>query len=544
MGMTQETNTDDIEAICFGMDAAANCHPGLSNVERLIPHYDTADVHRSQAPHHVGVGAFTPYWNGTSQAARRVPAGSEVFKNYGEQWFHYRTPQYFDTVFPLWENYGEAQTLLQSLRTITTTLVKDDNDKHSNSNNKSHTNIHTALFRDIYQIILDTFKHCPHWNSRTINAFPDDFTLAIAALNDDDYHGDIGAAVTQPRAMRSLTWLQEHGRCQDHIRPGRRSSVFPQAGHGAFASRSLPAGTVITTSPLHHVPNRSFANLYSFYQTEGNENGSSGNGGEWRANHSNIIGHQLFLNYCYSHPQSTVLLCPYGAGVNSINHHFDNTKVNVRIQWAVDFPIGHNHSIIVHGTVEDLAATERPIIAWDYVAIRDIAQGEELFLDYGIDWTTAWEEHVAIFPPLTGPNAPHYQPARLWNTMFSGSILRTEEEQAYDPYPHHLEIRCHHWLEIAVDAYEWEFDHVGKPCRILERHGVHTDEYLYTVQIIESSSSSSEDGMGMVLSDVPRQSVAFVDVPLTTDLRLPGVFRHWIGIPDDIFPPQWKNLMD
>jgi hypothetical protein len=41
--------------------------------------------------------------------------------------------------------------------------------------------------------------------------------------------------------------------------------------------------------------------------------------------------------------------------------------------------------------------------------------------------------------------------------------------------------------------------------------------------------------------NVPRSAVAFFDKPGWTDIHLPNAFRHVIGIPDDIFPDQWKN---
>jgi hypothetical protein len=41
--------------------------------------------------------------------------------------------------------------------------------------------------------------------------------------------------------------------------------------------------------------------------------------------------------------------------------------------------------------------------------------------------------------------------------------------------------------------------------------------------------------------NVPRSALSFFDKPGRTDMHLPNAFRHAIGIPDDIFPKQWKN---
>jgi hypothetical protein len=48
----------------------------------------------------------------------------------------------------------------------------------------------------------------------------------------------------------------------------------------------------------------------------------------------------LLVNYCWSHAQSTILLCPYRVGVSCINHA--NIKPNVKIQWASHGQLSHD----------------------------------------------------------------------------------------------------------------------------------------------------------------------------------------------------------
>jgi len=81
MGMTAESTSDDVEAYCPGLDCAVNCNPALLNVAKSTPIYDEAALHRSRDP---GAGARTPYHNGTTYVTRRIPAGGELFKDYGE----------------------------------------------------------------------------------------------------------------------------------------------------------------------------------------------------------------------------------------------------------------------------------------------------------------------------------------------------------------------------------------------------------------------------------------------------------------------------
>jgi hypothetical protein len=113
-----------------------------------------------------------------------------------------------------------------------------------------------------------------------------------------------------------------------------------------------------------------------------------------------VRGAQVLTNYCFGHTNSSLLLCPYGNGVNYINHN--QTQANVRFRWAEGFGVMHNETLINEGTLEDMSVT--PQLAFDYIALRDIQEGEELFLDYGDSFEAAWQRHVANFKPVT-PNA-------------------------------------------------------------------------------------------------------------------------------------------
>lgn len=45
-----------------------------------------------------------------------------------------------------------------------------------------------------------------------------------------------------------------------------------------------------------------------------------------------------------------------------------------------------------------------------------------------------------------------------------------------------------------------------------------------------------------ILQNYPRQGIHYFVHPHAIDQHLPGVFRHPIGIRDEMFPDQWKNL--
>ena len=83
MGMRMEAATEDIEALCPGLDCAINCNIGLINVGKATPHFDQCGLRRSTHP---GAGAITPYHNGTTEIIRNIPPGGELFKFYGDIW--------------------------------------------------------------------------------------------------------------------------------------------------------------------------------------------------------------------------------------------------------------------------------------------------------------------------------------------------------------------------------------------------------------------------------------------------------------------------
>jgi hypothetical protein len=138
------------------------------------------------------------------------------------------------------------------------------------------------------------------WNTRTVNALPETFEEALVA---QEY--DIGM-VYQPNATRSIEWLEENGKCIDHIYPGQ--STIDGAGHGAFAKRDLLKGTIISGSPLLHVPfNNAFMPMYRIHTHEETV----------YVDTREVVSQQLILNYCFGHSETPLLLCPCKYGVSS-----------------------------------------------------------------------------------------------------------------------------------------------------------------------------------------------------------------------------------
>eukprot|EP00978_Attheya_sp_CCMP212_P012597 scaffold31512_cov50-Attheya_sp.AAC.1 len=94
----------------------------------------------------------------------------------------------------------------------------------------------------------------------------------------------------------------------------------------------------------------------------------------------------------------------------------------------------------------------------DIVATRDIAPGEEIFINYGSEWEEAWTAHSEAYAPT--PGSENYISAYEMN---DASIpIRTLEEQENNPYPWNVFTVCVHNVN-----YTWHL----LPCNITDRYG-------------------------------------------------------------------------
>jgi hypothetical protein len=496
-GMHLEGNhSGHTQAWCPGLDSAVNGHLGLINVDRGGFEYDDAvGGHRSSSP---SAGAMTPYHNQLTVALEDIPAGGELFKHYGDHWFQIRENVF--GLIPMRDDYRKADKLLKSLRKMEDTLNLSQNAR-----------------QDLYSILKQ-----PFWASRTLNAIPRNYTLVTIAVSESLQ------ALYQQFSTRSLNHLAEHGRCIDNMQP--KNSTLPFAGRGAFATRELSNGSIITGSPLMHIP---FGDMAKMWGTMQDEDGSI------VRNTSNFVGFQLWYNYCFGHGDSTLLLCPYGSGVNYINHN--QTLANVKIQWAPHGTVAQNETWL-HMDPSEMENIARTNLGIDYVAMRDIHQGEELFMDYGNDFEQAWREHVLKWKPTDKDLT--YVSATKWNEEFANEDVRTEIEQQTDPYPDNLLLCCHPkiWLRGECRNFEssklniaWSRHEKGHLCKVHDRI---TDDNrtIYTVEVRNAYNDRSR-----ICAGVPRQALAMMNEKYTTDWHNHGTFRHFIGIPDEMMPQKWKN---
>lgn len=140
------------------------------------------------------------------------------------------------------------------------------------------------------------------------------------------------------------------------------------------------------------------------------------------------VGTELLLNYAYTHPHSPLYLVPSAPLASYINHGGIMMSIkpkskgaNVKVQWPKD---GSNSAKLFEWTYSQNGnhfstnfdkmnfkspnpwLNDHPIdviersgkLAFEYVALRDIHNGEEILIDYGDLWEEAWKEYSGRHP--------------------------------------------------------------------------------------------------------------------------------------------------
>jgi hypothetical protein len=272
-------------------------------------------------------------------------------------------------------------------------------------------------------------------------------------------------------------------------------------------------------------------------------------------------GRQLLINYCYGHEDSSLLLCPYGPHGSYINHN--QTLANVKLLWSDPNRSNHQPKYLDQPIEALLLGSKSAKLSMDVVATRDIADGEEIFLDYGDKWEAAWNLHVEQWKPPEISETYRY--AVELNRDDPPSVLPTVEELAGgSSMPRHpnVEIAC---SALFVDSEAWKVHYPNNLDDYLANETVFGEDNTYRCDVtgrrVDDSSGNrylynatvwtwdeEVDPYAQILEehaslvDIPRQAFAYFQKPYTSDTFLPGAFRHHIGIPDELMPDKWRNL--
>ncbi|KAG7360202.1 SET methyltransferase domain containing protein [Nitzschia inconspicua] len=319
----------------------------LTNIKSVHGSKFDEVVDRIDSP---GAGAFTPYHSArTIVRVDQVLPGQELFASYGEEWI----PWIPGVAVTQEANFDAADELMHEF--------EEWIEEHENPDCPTRGELTEELLQAMWKFMVEFPQ-----SSRKLSVIPKEWSRErmkkATLIETQRYLGQ--SEVESPsreywtnKGRVSLDFLRENGKCQDHIRPN--VSSVPHAGRGAFATRDLPKGTVVGYSPLVHVAVRG-EEIYTI-NYDGRDHGNENNAKK------PFSRPDLILNYSFGHRNSTILLTPYG-GYELVAH---------KPEWLeqdIDFLRDTNNKIG---------------LSFDYVALRDIKQGEEVFMDYGDEWLSA-----------------------------------------------------------------------------------------------------------------------------------------------------------
>jgi len=510
------------ESIIPGLGMLANSHLGLVNVRhsekwKIQPWIDGTDSYfRSDSLSMEDVGRGAHSWHGRVmfEADAPIQAGEELFVSYGDDWFTSR--EHLLGIVPGKAHFKEADELLHSFS------LRDEEEKGES---------------DYEQMLKDALRK----DTRLRAALPNNLPDAPVALS-------MGTARFSAKdSIRSIEWFEENGACIDNIVSG--VSTIPQAGRGAFATRSINGGERVTTTPVVTLERD---------QNELWENVKTTDAGEAVME---LMGHQLLLNYCYGHTNSSLLFFPYAPSVNFINHG-SVEESNAEIRWST---VPYHKADWLNATMDEMKEKLSTGLMFDIIATRDIQRGEEILLYYGKDWEESWNQHVKEWASMYQENVGADQPylnltERLGlptsvdlNIVEQNPTVRTVGEQSENPYPPYIMTRCR--FEPPEDCvsptqssdvhcqsrWKLSFDSLQvHPCTVLSRSTI-ADMDWYTAQVAVPSKETNEITLHLV-EYMSRSAILFIERPYSRDQYAHGTFREVIQLPDGIIPSHWMDL--
>jgi hypothetical protein len=369
----------------------------------------------------------------------------------------------------------------------------------------------------------------------------------VVECDDDNFDGG-----TYSLTKYHLSNPKEEIICLDDTIEVKTSQATPSnGGNGVFAKRRIQIGDVVVSSPV--VPlSRKDAGMNEDIVKE-----------------FNVPKEQLLLNYCFGDPNSDLLLLPYGPTVGYINHH--SQKPNVKIQWhtsknpqKLTRRQEHHHPELLELPASVVSEIHGKGLMLDYIALRDLEPGEEIFIDYGESWTRSWLRHSAQWQSI-GARDYHYETAEEYTNKHDTEVLKTPKEQYQHPYPSNIMFACLHsnkWNDPEPGVDYIEHDYFGEdaddsclaPCTIEDRYVKNFDDGIneigektvYRVKLIEVSQHRDIEYDCLLVPDVeyelvniPREAIHVLNRPYTTDTFQPKAFRHEIQVPDGLYPDLW-----
>jgi SET domain len=265
---------------------------------------------------------------------------------------------------------------------------------------------------------------------------------------------------------------------------------------------------------------------------------------------------QLLSNYCYGHRKSSLLLCPTTHAA-MINH--DSNRANIAIRWVRKG--GRNQDVTV-GPLQGLDVNREDLASYntrlqlEYVALRDISEGDELFLDYGKEWEDALSDHIE-HGTSSAENESGYISATLMSKL---PVMDSEgQEASIEDRTYIYECRLHPNVAMdsdpvfediestqPLDLRNWPSEFLAwykendfaswYPCKVVSGDSV---AKRYSVEVFVKPLTTQS--IGRKYSNVPGERIRISDGLYQSDQHLPWSFRHYIPMPDSMFPLRWRD---
>ena len=134
------------------------------------------------------------------------------------------------------------------------------------------------------------------------------------------------------------------------------------------------------------------------------------------------------------------------------------------------------------------------------------------------------------------------------STLRDDEDYRTLDESETNPYPDNVILVCYFpkCNEESEDNEEGEEkDFYGKSIR--SDRDVDEEKELFECEVVDKPSDYwtvrvfCPDETTYLVSSYSNELVTFRMTPYFSDQHLPGAFRHYIEIEDELFPEHWKN---
>ena len=461
---------------------------------------------------HPGRGAQTLFYDVGIEATEKIKKGTEIFLDYG---VNYEEPD---------DSSELSKADYENLDATISQMVAFFSKYEHELDDKSKRQIYAFLVRDVMKAAVG-----PEKQETVSRILPSDPDILQGIL-------DSGGSITydQGNAFRNMTWLEREGFCADNIVLG--TSTIKEAGRGAFAKRTLMAGSTIAATPLIPIPDASTA--FALHPLTHDDQGN------FFRESDDLVGYQLAMNYCFGHPDSTMVFLPAGPGVAFINH---SPKPNARLAWS-DHPSSRKDWFNVQP--QELMADKAYMgLVMEVVALDTIQEGEEIFIDYGPEWMEAWENHAAQWEEA---HKDVVWPTRAVDLNEKYRTLPLPSEKQEDSaYPDNLGLMAFVMISESTaagsldDPKTWDVPDDGTvydaanifEVTVVDRVELEDHSFNYTIRWLNVKEEAT------YVEKIPHDAFVFVDRPESSDLFVSGPFRHPIQIPDDVFPKgPWRNV--